>query len=60
MRRQRYELILEHPNIQRRKIISRTDPVISASKFITSQVEKGTLFEENKAISASPACALAF
>lgn len=32
----------------------------TASKFITSQVEKGTLFEENKAISASPDCALAF
>ena len=28
MRRQRYELILEHPNFQRRKMISRTDPVI--------------------------------
>ena len=25
---QRYELILEHPNFQRRKMISRTDPVI--------------------------------
>jgi hypothetical protein len=32
----------------------------TASKFITSQVEKGTLFEENKTISASPDCALAF
>ena len=28
MRGQRYELILEHPNFQRRKMISRTDPVI--------------------------------
>jgi len=28
MRRQRYELILDHPNFQRRKMISRTDPVI--------------------------------
>ncbi len=28
MRGQRYELILEHPNFQRRKMIRRTDPVI--------------------------------
>jgi len=28
MRKQRYELILEHPNFQRRKMISRTDPMI--------------------------------
>jgi len=39
MRRQRYELILEHPNFQRRKMISRTDPVIrAASSLSTSSV----------------------
>ena len=42
MRRQRYELILDHPNFQRRKMISRTDPVISATA--DAHASGGSLF----------------
>ena len=42
MRKQRYELILEHPNFQRRKMISRTDPMI-----LKGILEKGYIFTDN-------------
>ena len=47
MRRQRYELILEHPNFQRRKMISRTDPVIQESEKVRNLSDGGAFSYEN-------------